>query len=149
MQGATVTLQNTNTGTSADAEGNYSLTIPQAGILTVSFVGYDSKSIRVNASGVYDVGLDATTQTLQDVVVIGYGTQRITKTSGAISTVKSEDIKKLVPLRAEDALQGRAAGVNVIQAGAPGSRPTVLIRGIPSFSGTDPVVIIDLSVIHI
>ena len=77
------------------------------------------------------------------LVVVGYGTQKITKVSGAISTIKSADIEKLRPVRTEDALQGRASGVNVIQSGSPGSKPTVLIRGIPSFSGTDPVVIID------
>ena len=80
---------------------------------------------------------------MSDVVVVGYGTQKITKVSGAISTIKGADIEKLRPVRTEEALQGRASGVSVIQNGAPGSKPTVLIRGIPSFSGTDPVVIID------
>ena len=76
-------------------------------------------------------------------MVVGYGTQKITKVSGAISTVKAADIEKLKPVRAEEALQGRASGVTVISPGSPGAKPTVLIRGIPSFSGTDPVVIID------
>ena len=69
--------------------------------------------------------------------------RKVTNVSGAISTVKSESIEKLKPLRVEEALQGTASGVSVIQSGSPGSKPTVLIRGIPSFSGTDPVVVID------
>jgi TonB-dependent SusC/RagA subfamily outer membrane receptor len=86
---------------------------------------------------------ESSNSTLSDVIVVGYGTQKVTKVSGSISTVKSGDIEKLRPVRTEEALQGRASGVNVIQSGSPGSKPTVLIRGIPSFSGTDPVVVID------
>lgn len=80
---------------------------------------------------------------LSDVVVVGYGTRKVTKVSGAISTIKSIDLEKLQPLRVEDALQGRASGLSIINSGSPGSKPTVFVRGIPSFSGTDPLVIID------
>lgn len=80
---------------------------------------------------------------LSDVVVVGYGTRKVTKVSGAISTIKSIDLEKLQPLRVEDALQGRASGLSIINSGSPGAKPTVFVRGIPSFSGTDPLVIID------
>ncbi|MFY8021209.1 MAG: TonB-dependent receptor plug domain-containing protein, partial [Bacteroidia bacterium] len=83
------------------------------------------------------------TTRLSEVVVVGYGSRKITKVSGAISTVKAAEIEKLQPVRVEDALQGRASGVSIINGGSPGSKPTVFVRGIPSFSGTDPLVIID------
>jgi TonB-linked SusC/RagA family outer membrane protein len=83
---------------------------------------------------------------MNEVVVVGYGTQKITKISGAISTVKGADIERLKPVRAEDALQGRASGVTVVSTGSPGAKPTVLIRGIPSYTGTDPVVVVDGSI---
>lgn len=85
----------------------------------------------------------ADTTRLTEVVVVGYGSRKITKVSGAISSIKAIEIEKLQPVRVEDALQGRASGVSIINGGSPGSKPTVFVRGIPSFSGTDPLVIID------
>ena len=103
----------------------------------------DPVRYKVNGTGTIDIQMEEANKTMNEVVVVGYGTQKVTKVSGAISTVKAADIEKLRPVRAEEALQGRASGVTVISAGSPGAKPTVLIRGIPSFSGTDPVVIID------
>ena len=126
--------------------GQFNLTVSNKGaVLVFSYTGLKSVEIKVNesASGLLIALEENTSNTLTDVVVIGYGTQKITKVSGAISTIKGTDIEKLRPVRTEEALQGRAAGVNVIQGGSPGSKPTVLVRGIPSYSGTDPVVIID------
>ncbi|RPD48771.1 TonB-dependent receptor [Paracnuella aquatica] len=143
--GATVTVKGTTTATSADGDGVYRITVPSANsVLVFTLVGMQPVEQVAGASGTVNVVLQGSTAgTLNEVVVVGYGTQKITKVSGSISTVRSADIEKMVPVRAEEALQGRAAGVNVIQSGSPGSKPTVLIRGIPSFSGTDPVVIVD------
>ncbi len=143
--GATVTLKGTATATSADADGVYRITVPSANsVLVFSLVGMQPVEQVAGNSGTVNIVLQGSAaSTLNEVVVVGYGTQKITKVSGSISTVRSADIEKMVPVRAEEALQGRAAGVNVIQSGSPGSKPTVLIRGIPSFSGTDPVVIVD------
>ena len=145
ISGATIVANGTSQVVTTDNAGNYSISIPQrGGTLTVSYVGMTPVEKRVQQAGVVNFTLEENNNnTLSDVVVIGYGTQKLTKVSGAISTVKAADIQKLNPVRAEEALQGRASGVSVIQNGSPGSKPTVLIRGIPSFSGTDPVVIID------
>jgi TonB-dependent starch-binding outer membrane protein SusC len=146
MAGATISVKGTTTNTLTDSKGNFSISVPKIGsVLTASYVGMKQVDFKVTAAGVsasFQLEESEGT-TLTDVVVVGYGTQKITKVSGAISTIKSADIEKLRPVRTEDALQGRASGVSVIQNGSPGSKPTVLIRGIPSFSGTDPVVIID------
>ena len=146
MQGATVSIKGTSQAVGTDAEGKFSITAPKKGsTLVISFTGMQTENFTVgsNTGNIVILMESSATSNLDEVVVIGYGTQKVTKVSGAISTVKAADIQKLNPVRVEEALQGRASGVSVIQSGSPGSKPTVLIRGIPSFSGTDPVVIID------
>jgi len=146
LVGATVLVKGSTANTITDQKGNFSITVPQKGtVLVISYTGMKVIEYKVadNTTAVIIQLEESATTTLTDVVVVGYGTQKITKVSGAISTIKSADIEKLRPVRTEEALQGRASGVNVIQSGSPGSKPTVLVRGIPSFSGTDPVVIID------
>lgn len=144
--GASISVKGQNTSTITDLNGGFSISVPGKGsVLVVSYTGMKITEYKIADanSGINITMEESSTVTLTDVVVVGYGTQKITKVSGAISTIKSGDIEKLKPVRTEEALQGRASGVNVIQNGSPGSKPTVLIRGIPSFSGTDPVVIID------
>lgn len=146
LTGATVTVKGSSQTVLSDSKGQFSITVPGPGaVIQVSYTGMKAQELTVNASTTsLMIKLEETAETtLTDVVVVGYGTQRLTKVSGAISTIKAADIEKARPVRVEEALQGRAAGVNVIQPGTPGAKPTVLIRGIPSFSGTDPVVIID------
>ena len=143
LAGATVTVENTTTSTITDANGRFTINAARGSVLVVTYIGMNSYRYTVTGAATADIQLETSGESLGEVVVIGYGTQRITKVSGAIATVKGADIEKLKPVRAEEALQGRAAGVNVIQPGTPGAKPTVLIRGIPSYSGTDPIVIID------
>lgn len=146
LTGATITVKGTSQTSQTDAKGQFSISVPKAGsVLQVTYTGMRLQEVTVNTpSNSLLIKLDESAETtLTDVVVVGYGTQRLTRVSGAISTIKSADIEKARPVRVEEALQGRAAGVNVIQPGTPGAKPTVLIRGIPSFSGTDPIVIID------
>lgn len=143
LAGALVAIKGGTGKTLTDANGRFSLAnVPSGSVLVVSYVGMSTAEVKATGLNML-IELSSGSTTLSDVVVVGYGTQKITKVSGAISTVKGADIEKLRPVRTEEALQGRAAGVNVIQSGSPGAKPTVLIRGIPSYSGTDPVVIID------
>lgn len=145
LVGATIIVKGTKQSTLSDQNGQFVIGIPSTGAtLVVSFVGMTPMERFVNASSKTDFLLETSNATnLDEVIVVGYGSQKITKVSGAISTIKSADIEKINAVRTEEALQGRAAGVNVIQGGSPGAKPTVLIRGIPSFTGTDPTVIID------
>ena len=144
LSGATIRIKGTPKTTLTDASGSFSISAAKGSTIVVSYIGMTEQDKSVSQAGeMVFVMEESSVGNLSDVVVVGYGTQKVTKVSGAISTVKAADIEKLVPIRTEDALQGRATGVNVIQGGSPGSKPTVLIRGIPSFSGTDPVVIID------
>ncbi|GAB2831833.1 SusC/RagA family TonB-linked outer membrane protein [Ferruginibacter profundus] len=143
LASATILVQGSTTSTVTDATGSFSISVVKGATLVISYTGMDEVRYKVNGSGPIEIQLEEGNKTMNEVVVVGYGTQKVTKVSGAISTVKAADIEKLRPVRAEEALQGRASGVTVISAGTPGAKPTVLIRGIPSFSGTDPVVIID------
>jgi TonB-dependent SusC/RagA subfamily outer membrane receptor len=145
LSGATVTVKGTNVSAVTDSKGKFTINAQPGSVLVITYAGMAQQELTL-AGQTSDmvVKLDESAETtLSNVVVVGYGTQRITKVSGAIATVKGADIEKLRPVRTEEALQGRASGVNVIQPGTPGAKPTVLVRGIPSFSGTDPVVIID------
>ncbi|MEP3837432.1 MAG: TonB-dependent receptor [Algibacter sp.] len=144
IPGANIIVKNTSKGTTTDFDGNFILTgVEKGSTIMVSYIGYVTKEIVVSNNNKLTVQLQEDLAQLEEVVVVGYGTQKVTKVSGAISTVKSETIENLKPTRVEEALQGSASGVSVIQSGAPGSKPTVLVRGIPSFTGGDPVVIID------
>ena len=143
LPGASVIEKGTTNGTSTDFDGKFSLNVSSdATTLVISFIGFVTQEVSITSNNL-TISLVTDANALEEVVVTGYGTQKITKVSGAISTVKSVEIEKLKPVRVEEALQGQVSGVSVIQGGSPGSKPSVLIRGIPSFSGTDPVVIIN------
>ncbi|MBJ7881113.1 SusC/RagA family TonB-linked outer membrane protein [Gelidibacter salicanalis] len=144
LPGVNVIVKNTSKGVSTDFDGNFTIQdINVNSILVFSYVGYKNQEVVVTNGQPLIINLIEDAEALDEIVVIGYGTQKVTNVSGAISTVKSEAIERLKPTRIEEALQGNASGVAVIQSGAPGSKPTVLVRGIPSFTGTEPVVIID------
>jgi TonB-linked SusC/RagA family outer membrane protein len=144
LVGATVQVEGTSTSTLTDAVGRFTISAARGSVLLITYTGLADFRYTVTGSGAADIQLEeGAAANLNEVIVVGYGTQRVTKVSGAISTIKAADIEKLKPVRIEEVLQGRASGVSVIQGGSPGSRPTVLIRGIPSFSGTDPIVVID------
>ncbi|WP_407527727.1 TonB-dependent receptor [Lacibacter sp. MH-610] len=143
LAGATVVVESTKVSAISDGNGQFTISAPKGAVLVITYAGFQTLRYTVTGAGNVDLQMEPGANNLNEVVVIGYGTQKITKISGSIATVKGADIEKLKPVRTEEALQGRAAGVNVIQGGTPGSKPTVLIRGIPSFSGTDPIVIID------
>jgi TonB-linked SusC/RagA family outer membrane protein len=143
VAGASITAKGTTIGTSTNESGGFTLSIPvSVKYLAVSAVNFSGKEVLISENPMA-IEIKSTAKDLTEVIVVGYGTQKVTKVSGAISTVKAADIERLKPVRLEEALQGQAAGVTVIDGGSPGSKPTVLIRGIPSFSGTDPLVVID------
>nr|MDH4460744.1 carboxypeptidase-like regulatory domain-containing protein [Flectobacillus sp.] len=130
IPGASIAIKGTSKGTVSDENGNYTLTVPnEKAVLVITSVGYSREEVLVGNRFTVNISLNPDTKNLNEVVVVGYGTQKVTTVSGAISTVKGSDIEKLKPVRPEDALQGRASGVTVISSGSPGSKPTVLIRG--------------------
>ena len=147
LVGASIMIKGTKIATSTDPLGNYKITLPKKGqTLIASYIGMSAVEKQIKAGGTENFQLEDAGASLTDVIVIGYGTQKVTNVSGAISTVKSSDIEKSSPVRVEEAIQGKASGVTVIQSGSPGVKPTLFVRGIPSFSGSDPLVVVDGSV---
>jgi len=141
LPGATVLVQGTTNGVSTDFDGAYSISASSDDTLVFSFIGYASQSVLVGSSSTINVSLSPD-NLLDEVVVTGYGSQKASNISGSVSIVSGEEVEKIKPLRIEDALQG-TTGLNVISSPNPGGKPSVLIRGITSFSGTDPLVVID------
>jgi TonB-dependent starch-binding outer membrane protein SusC len=145
LSGATVSVKGTNTGVVTDADGNFTITIPRAGtVLEVTYVGMASTEIVANNAGPLTVSLSETAGSLNEIVVIGYGQQRKSQVTGAISSVKAEQLKTVTSTRIEQALQGRTAGVQIVpQSGQPGAGLSVRIRGTGSNRNSSPLIIID------
>src|SRR5690606_10136441 len=122
------------------------LTVPSgSNILVVSFIGYASQEITVEGQTSLDIVLQPDPATLSEVVVVGYGTQKRSDLTGAISSVKSEDLNQLPMQRVDQALQGRDPGVMVLKpSGQPGGKTTIRIRGMNSITGSNqPLVVVD------
>ncbi len=144
LPGVTILVEGKNLGTTTDFDGNFSLANINANdVLQFSYIGYQTQSITVGTTTTFNVQLQVATDELEEVVVVGYGTQKTRNVTGAVASVGKKALETLAPLRAEEALQGQATGVNVVASGSPGAKPLVLVRGIPSYSGTDPLVVID------
>jgi TonB-linked SusC/RagA family outer membrane protein len=143
--GASVVLKGTSNGAITDLDGKYALKIPsQSGTLVVSFVGYESQEVAIGSSSIIDVTL-AEGSALSEVVVVGYGTQKKSQTTGAISSINSRQLTEMPVTNVAQALQGRIAGVDVVQSGSkPGSVPTIRVRGRRSFrASNDPLYVVD------
>lgn len=145
LPGATLLIKGTAKGTSTDINGKYTILISPSEItLEVSFIGYESQEVVIGKSNTLDIQLSLKKTTLDEVVVVGYGTQRKIDNTGSSISMKGADIAKLPALSATQALQGKAAGVQIINSGAPGSAPNVRIRGTGSIlGGVDPLYVVD------
>ena len=142
--GATLIEKGTANGTITDIDGNFSLSVSQGATLVVSFVGMVSQEVVVNGA-VINVSLETSTQGIDEVVVVGYGTIRKSDLTGAVSSVNSEDMEKLSVGNAGEALQGRIAGVSVQSqdGGAPGGNVNIRIRGLGTIGNNNPLYIVD------
>ena len=145
IPGATILLKGTGNGTVTDFDGNFKLSISgENPILVVSFVGYETLEVAVGNQTTFEIVLQEEVSQLTEVVVIGYGTQKKKVVTGAIESVSSEEITATPVLRAEQALQGRTAGVMVMsQSGQPGETPTVRIRGAGTTRDPTPLYVVD------
>lgn len=145
MIGASVLIKGTTTGTIADLDGNYSIDVPSGSdILIFSFIGFVAQEIEVGSQTRIDVVLEPERIGLDEVVVIGYGTVKKSDLTGSVASVKGEDLIKIPSSSPEQALQGKVSGVRVTSnSGAPGSAPTVRIRGVGTFGNPDPIFVVD------
>jgi len=145
IPGVSVLVKGTKTGTSTDANGAFKLNVSDGAVLVISSVGYLNQEVSVGNKTVVEVNLQADNTSLSEVVVVGYGTQKKSQLTGAISSVGAKQIGELPITNARQALQGRAAGVDVVQPGSkPGAGPQIRIRGRRSFNATnDPLYVVD------
>jgi TonB-dependent starch-binding outer membrane protein SusC len=147
VEGVTVTVKGTSTGTSTDAEGRYSVTVQNGqSVLVFSSTGYITKEEIVGSRSSIDISLNQSASNLDEIIVIGYGTQRKRDVTGAITSVNSKQIEERQAVNLADALQGQAAGLLVINAsGEPGAESSITIRGGSTFSsaGNSPLYVVD------
>ncbi len=147
LPGASVVVKGTTTGTQTDFDGNFTLdSVPSDAILAISYIGFSSQEIPVDGQTNIDVSLQEDAEALEEVVVVGYGTQKKADLTGSITTIKSEDIARTPSGAAMQSLQGKVAGLQVVSSGAPGTSPTIRVRGLGSYTGggaSDPLYVVD------
>ncbi|WP_439475504.1 SusC/RagA family TonB-linked outer membrane protein [Algoriphagus formosus] len=145
LPGATVLVKGTTNGTVTDLDGNFSLEVSEGAILQISYVGYELQELPVNGQSIFEIQLKPDATQLEELVVVGYGTQKRSDVTGAIGSLKSEDFNRGVITNPVDLLQGKVAGVNITStSGEPGANQNVIIRGIGSLrSGTQPLYVLD------
>ncbi len=143
VAGATVAVKNSKTATSTNAAGKFSIAAPANAALVVSYVGLQSKEILVGNQSVINFSMVASTDPLEDVVVVAYGTVRKKDLTGSVAVVKVEDAKKTASYDVAKMLQGQAAGVQVQGSGEPGGYVQIKIRGISTFGNNSPLFVVD------
>jgi TonB-linked SusC/RagA family outer membrane protein len=143
--GANVAVKGTSNGTITDIDGKFDIEVPANTTLKISYIGYQPMEINIGNKSTIDIKLSEDTQALDEIVVVGYGTQKKSDVSGSVTTVSGEKLAKIPTANAETALQGMAPGLSVnFGSGSAGSTGTLQVRGVTTW-GTDnsPLVIID------
>ena len=144
LLGATIRVKDGQTGTTTDFDGNFQIEVPGNSVLLISYVGYKDREIAVRNRAVLEpIQLQTDDLMLEQVVVVGYGTQKKSDLTGAVSVVDAEALKQVSHSNISSMLEGKVAGVQITSDGQPGADPSVRIRGIGSFGSTAPLYVID------
>jgi TonB-dependent starch-binding outer membrane protein SusC len=144
LPGVSILIEGTTTGTVTDLDGTYSIEAEEGQVLIFSFIGFETQRREVGAANVIDVDMTEDAQAMDEVVVIGYGAQRERDLISSIARVSTEEIVRTPATNAMQGLQGRVAGVQIVSSGAPGTSPTVRVRGVGSFEGgAAPLYVVD------
>lgn len=144
LPGVSVVVKGTTRGVSTDLDGNYSINVSNGEQVVFSYIGFKTVTITVANQTVVNVTMEDDVESLNEVVVVGYGTQKKADLTGSISTVKSEDIEKTPNSNVMQALQGKVAGVQITSNGSPGASPNVRVRGVNSYlAGNNPLFVVD------
>ena len=145
IPGVNVIVKNTNIGTITDFDGNFSITNIKIGsTIAVSYIGYITKEIVIADNSKLTIQLEEDVAKLDEIVVIGYGSQKKKEVTGAVTVLGSNAIEKLNPVRVEQALQGQVAGVNVTSgSGSPGAGSNIRIRGVSTNGDSAPLILVD------
>jgi TonB-linked SusC/RagA family outer membrane protein len=143
IPGATIIVEGSTTGTATDIDGNFSLDVPDGAVLLVSFIGFASQRITVGSQSIINIVLEEDLSSLDEVVVVGYGTQRKGDLTGAIDVVKAESLRRSSSSNPLEALQGQVPSAYVTTSGAPGAGVGIVIRGLSTLGNNSPLYIID------
>ncbi|HET8736292.1 MAG TPA: SusC/RagA family TonB-linked outer membrane protein, partial [Pricia sp.] len=145
LPGATVLEKGTTNGTTTDFDGNYTIDVPEDAVLEISYLGYATHEVSVSGQTTVNAQLAEDATQLEDVVVVGYGTQKKSDVTGSIGSIKSENFNKGVVSNPGQLVQGKISGVNVTSvSGEPGAAQNIVIRGLGSFrAGTTPLFVVD------
>ncbi|MBN1599480.1 MAG: TonB-dependent receptor [Bacteroidales bacterium] len=144
LPGVSIVEKGTNNGTITNLDGNFTVIVNSNAVITISYVGYISQDISVAGQTEFKVELEPDIISLEDVVVIGYGTVKKSDLTGAVASISAEELQQSAVAGIDQAIQGRTAGVNVItNSGSPGIAPTVRIRGVGTITDPDPLYIVD------
>ncbi|MDY4852667.1 MAG: TonB-dependent receptor [Prevotella sp.] len=144
LVGATVKVKDSNAGTITDFDGNFQLDVKSNATLVISYLGYKNREVAVRGRAIIDpIKLESDNNVLDQVVVVGYGTQKKADLTGSVSIVNAEEMKKVSNSNISTMLEGKVAGVQITSDGQPGADPSVRIRGIGSFGSTAPLYVID------
>ncbi len=145
LAGVTVQLKGATTATATNSDGSYSLSVPSgSGTLVFTYIGFQTQEVAINDRSTLNVTLATDQQALDEVVVVGYGTQQKSQVTGAISSIKGASLAQTQAVDLSTALQGQASGVNVTSpTGAPGTEAVIRIRGIGTLNNSNPLFIID------
>ncbi|HLU89274.1 MAG TPA: carboxypeptidase-like regulatory domain-containing protein, partial [Cyclobacteriaceae bacterium] len=143
IPGATVLIEGSATGTATDLEGNFSLDVPEGAVLVVSFIGYSSQKVVVGNQSHLKVILEEDVSALDEVVVVGYGTQAVRDVTGALSSVNAENVEDMFATDPSEILKGTVSGITVIESNIPGEPADIRIRGLGTINNNDPLWIVD------
>ena len=135
LSGASVRVKGSSQGVSANANGEFVITVPDDAVLIFSYVGYDERQISVSGQATINVALQPSVKVQDQVVVVGYGTQRKIDVTGSVTQIKGEEISKQSVVNPISGLQGKVAGVQITNSGAPGASPQIRIRGVGTVYG--------------
>lgn len=142
--GATVLIKGMGTGTAADVNGEFSLSVEPDAVLVISCIGFRSQEVEVKGKTFLNIVLEPDAVTLEDVVVVGYGTQKKVNLTGAVASISSKELEGKPIANVVEALQGTSPGLVIQQSNSqPGARPAINIRGLNTMNNNDPMVIID------
>ena len=141
--GASVKVKNTKVGTLTDPNGVFAIIAKSGDVLSISFVGYGTREITVGAQNTIDVVLQPDANSLSEIVVTGYTSQRKKDLTGSVAVVNITQLKSQPAASAVEALQGKAPGVQIVNDGAPGSTPQIRVRGVTTINNNDPLYVID------
>lgn len=150
LPGVSILIKGTNNGTATDFDGNFELDdVPVSSVLVFSYLGFVDQEVTIENSDSLVITLVEDAESLEEVILIGYGTQSKKEITGAVTVVGSETIEKLNPVRVEQALQGQVSGVSITsQSGSPGSSSNIRIRGVTTNGNNNPLILVDGNVIE-